>query len=389
VVNPFEDDGEYDGALDPAANPFRPGMGLVPPALGGRDEPLRRAKVVVDRLARRGPAPFVLYRGVRGVGKTALLAYVRQQATKRGILTAHVEADRDDTEVVNVRRSLLHEAAPLLRDLDPDVASRLAAIDASGGVPKLRPAVSAVAGMEALVSDIAVLAGATGRPVLLTVDEVHEAEDVLLRPLLRAAHRAAQDAHPLGVLLSGLPSAAEHVFKEGQTYTERLERVDLGLLDRDATAVALCGPFADEADAEVDEMVLDAVLDSSGGYPWFVQLWGAALWDAAARPDRIELPDARQAGAEVHDRITAFFADRWSRVPSGRATRLVVALAAHHGDVEVGELLEDLDLTHQAISPARRELLDLGLCWAPARGRLAFTVPGFASWVARTRPDET
>jgi hypothetical protein len=54
----------------------------------------------------------------------------------------------------------------------------------------------------------------------------------------------------------------------------------------------------------------------------------------------------------------------------------------------VGTLLDALDLTHQAISPARRDLLDLGLCWAPARGRLAFTVPGFASWIARTRPHE-
>lgn len=388
MPNPFEEDDAPTGALDPAANPFRPGMGLVPPVLGGRDEPLRRAKVVVDRLTRCGPAPFVLYRGVRGVGKTALLAYVRQQASRRRILTAHVEADRDDTEVVNVRRSLLHEAAPLLADLGPDLARRLAAIDATGAAPTLKPSPNAVAGMEALVGDIATLAGATGRPVLLTVDEVHEAEDVLLRPLLRAAHRAAQDAHPLGVLLSGLPSAAEHVFREGQTYTERLERVDLGLLDRAATAEAVRGPFADEAGAEVDDLVLDAVFDGSGGYPWFVQLWGAALWDAAARADRVELPDARAAGVEVHDRTTAFFADRWSRVPSGRATSLVVALAEAGGDVEVGEVLDALDLTHQAISPARRELLDLGLCWAPGRGRLAFTVPGFASWVARTRPDQ-
>jgi hypothetical protein len=388
VPNPFEVDDARTGALDPAANPFRPGMGLVPPDFGGRDEPLRRAKVVVDRLSRRSPPPFVLYRGVRGVGKTALLAYVRQQASRRGIVTAHVEADRDDTDLVNIRRSLLHEAAPLLAGADGDLVRRLAAIDASGDVPSLRSSPNAVAGIEALIGDVATLAGATRRSVLLTVDEVHEAEDRLLRPLLRAAHRAAQDDRPLGVLLSGLPSAAEHVFREGQTYTERLERVDLGLLDRGGTSDALRGPFSRHADAEVDELVVDAVYDGSGGYPWFVQLWGAALWDAAARPDRIELPDARLAGTEVHDRVTAFFADRWSRVPSGRATRLVVALAGHHGDVDVGELLEDLDLTHQAISPARRDLLDLGLCWAPGRGRLAFTVPGFASWIARTRPDQ-
>jgi len=46
-----------------------------------------------------------------------------------------------------------------------------------------------------------------------------------------------------------------------------------------------------------------------------------------------------------------------------------------------------MDLTHQALSPARREVVERGLAWVPGRGRLAFTVPGFADWVVRTRPD--
>lgn len=388
MPNPFEDDDPVVGALDPAANPFRPGMGLVPPDFGGRQEPLRRAKVVLDRLARLVPPPFVLYRGVRGVGKTALLAYVRARAAERGLVTVHLEADRDDAELVTAREALAHGVGGLVDGADAEVVRGLAAVrrDRDGEVV-LRAAGTAAATFEALIADVAVLAGHRRRAVLLTVDEVHEAGDLVLKPLLRAAHRVAQDGHPLGVLMSGLPSAGEHLFREGQTYTERLERIDLGLLERDGTGEAIRGPFRRHADAEVDELVVDAVHDGTGGYPWFVQLWGAALWDRAERADRIELPVARAAGEELHDRVGAFFADRWNRVPSGRATSLAVTLAEHGGDAEVGALLDDLDLTHQAISPARRDLLDLGLCWVPARGRLAFTVPGFADWVGRTRPD--
>jgi len=55
----------------------------------------------------------------------------------------------------------------------------------------------------------------------------------------------------------------------------------------------------------------------------------------------------------------------------------------------MGDLLDAIEVTHQAASPARRALLDLGLCWSPTRGRLAFSVPGFAGWILRTRPDRT
>jgi hypothetical protein len=349
------------GALDPAANPFRPGMGRVPPAFGGREPALLQAKLVVDRLA-SGVAPeFVLYRGVRGVGKTALLAYVRQHAAARGIVTAHIEADRDDTSLTRARDTLVDDVAELL----PSGRRR---------------------GFEATLAQLRTALAGRRPGLLLTVDEVHEAGDVLLEPLLRAAHRAAQDDVPLGLLLSGLPTAAEHLFDDGQTYTERLHRVDLGLLDRDGTAEAIRGPFTAH-DTEVDELVVDAVQDGSGGYPWFVQLWGEALWDRADDPGRITLPVARAAGEAVTPRVDAFFADRWRRVPAGRAGALVVALAEQGGDADARDLLAALDLTHQAIAPARRSLLDLGLCWSPRRGRLAFTVPGFDGWILRQRPD--
>ncbi len=359
MPDPFQQPSD-GGALDPAANPFRPGMGRVPPAFGGREPALRQAKLVVDRLA-AGQAPeFVLFRGVRGVGKTALLAYVRQHAAARGILTAHLEAERDDRDLRRATESLLHD----VRDLLP-----------AGG-----------RGLESTLARLRTALVDRGVGLLLTVDEVHEAGEALLEPLLRAAHRAAQDDVPFGLLLSGLPTAAERLFDEGQTYTERLHRVDLGLLDREGTTEAVRGPFASHG-ASVDELVLDAVHDGSGGYPWFVQLWGEALWDAATRPDRVELPAARAAGQAVHTRTEAFYADRWRRMPAGRATLLALELAEQGGDADVAELLAALDLTHQAIAPARRTLLDLGLCWSPRRGRLAFTVPGFDGWILRTRPD--
>ena len=388
VGNPFEEEtGEAGRALDPARNPFRPGMGRVPPDFGGREPQLRRAKVVVDQLVHGHTPEFVLYRGVRGVGKTALLAYVRDQARRRGLQTLHVEADREDGRLDATLQTLLRGLSDLLAAAGAEVVARLTTVSTTAQGPRLRSQGGPAATLEAMVDDVARLAEATGNGVLLTVDEVHEGGDLLLKPLLRSAHRVAQDGQPLGVLLSGLPTAAESLFDEGQTYTERLARVDLGLLERDGTAEAIRRPFARDAGLGVDELVVDTVHDGAGGYPWFVQLWGEALWDLATDPARLELPVAREAGERVHLRIEDFYLSRWRRVPSGRAALLVTALADAGGDAAIGDLLDRLEITHQAASPARRALLDLGLCWAPGRGRLAFSVPGFADWLQRTRPE--
>jgi hypothetical protein len=384
VPNPFEEPFAGGGVLPPAANPFRPGMGRIPPDFGGREDALLRARIVVEQLRARVAPEFVLYRGVRGVGKTALLAYVRQRARDLGLATVHLEADRDDTELARATAVVLRGVAELLAGADAAVHDGLAVVRDGPDGPRLAGRADAQS-FESLVGDLAELAGRRDRGVLLTVDEVHEAGDVLLGPLLRAAHRAAQDDRPLGVLLSGLPTAAENLFDEGQTYTERLGRVDLGVLDRAGTAEAIRRPFERVHGTAVDEAVIDAVHDASGGYPWFVQLWGEALWDLATDPARVGLPVARAAGARVRVRVDDFYATRWRRVPSGRARLLVQALAEQGGDAAMGDLLEVVDMTHQAASPARRALLDLGICWAPARGRLAFSVPGFERWVLTTQ----
>ena len=387
MPNPFDDLTIGGGALVAAANPFRPGMGRIPPDFGGREDALLRARIVVEQLAAAVAPEFVLYRGVRGVGKTALLAYVRQRARELGLATIHVEADRDDTELARATGVLFRGLEELVAAVPGISLAGLATVRAGSRGPELAGRADAQR-FEGLIGDLAELAGRSSRGVLLTIDEVHEAGDVLLGPLLRAAHAAAQDDRPLGVLLSGLPTAAENLFDEGQTYTERLARLDLGLLDRAGTAEAIRRPFDRVASASVDAAVLDAVHDASGGYPWFVQLWGEALWDLATDPLRIELPVARAAGARVRVRVDDFYATRWRRVPSGRAQLLVQALAEQGGEAAMGDLLEVVDITHQAASPARRSLLDLGICWAPQRGRLAFSVPGFERWVLATRPAE-
>lgn len=383
-MDPFREEVPTDGVLPRAANPFRPGAGKVPPAFGGRTAPLLAAKTVVDRLAvPADPVDLPVFRGFRGTGKTALMAYARRHAEDAGTVTLHIEADPSDTTLAATCATLARDAAPLTADVAGAIARRLAALDLKGRV-EFHPTSDTDPGsnIEALLHDLVLLGDARGVGILLTVDEAHEAEQLLLRPLIRAVHRHAQDARPFGVMISGLPGVADTLMGEGQTYTERLTSFDLGLLDRAGTADALTVPFTEDADIAVSDEAIAAVHDDSVGYPWFVQLWGAHLWNTLTHHGPVTAEDVEVARPHVTAATDQFYRHRWARVPDGRARDLVRALASRGGEAAVGELLADIGLDqHGQMSPARAELIARGLVFAPSHGRLAFTVPGFDRWI--------
>lgn len=372
------------GASSPlGTSPFKPGVGKVPPSFGGRDEPLRTAKAMVDRLAvPSDPVAMPLLRGVRGVGKTALMAYVRHHAARVGAVPLHIEADPSDGDLVATCQALARDARPLV-STTRDLGRRLSSLSITRGEVSFHPPGDrADANLETLLHDLVLLADAAGVGLMLTVDEVHEAEDLLLRPLVRAIHRHAQDARPFGVMLSGLPGAADTLLTEGQTYTERLSTHDLRMLDVIGVSEALRDPFVEDAGVDVHDDVIDHVHADTGGYPYFVQLWGEALWDVLPERRDLRLSDVARAQRPVDVRRDDFYERRWRRFPAGRARDLARELARQGGPARMSDLARGLGYESQSVlSGPRAALIAGGHLHAPSWGHVDFTVPGFDRWL--------
>jgi hypothetical protein len=290
-----------------------------------------------------------------------------------------------DSDLTATCRSLLRDAATLTSAAS-ELRRRLSSISLTRGEVAFHPAEGerGDVNLEALLYDLVLLADHRGVGILLTVDEVHEAEELLLRPLMRAVHRHAQDARPLGVMFSGLPGAARTLLDEGQTYAERIATYDLGMLDLDGVHAAIEEPFAEHVDLAVADEVIDHILEDTGGYPYFVQLWGEALWSTL--PDRrdVRLGDVPRAQRLVDERREGFFASRWQRFPRGRARDLATTLADLGSPAAMAAIADELGLGDQRpLSDARATLIAAGHLYAPRRGRVAFTVPGFDRWLAQ------
>src|SRR3569833_4497117 len=93
--------------MDPVRNPYAPGAGSPPPELAGRSEIREDIRIRLERLRLGRPAKSMMLIGLRGVGKTVLLAQLRRDAEAGGIHTVRIEAPED--------RSLPALLAPALR----------------------------------------------------------------------------------------------------------------------------------------------------------------------------------------------------------------------------------------------------------------------------------
>ena len=130
--------------------------------------------------------------------------------------------------------------------------------------------------------------------------------------------------------------------------------------------------------------------DATGGYPYFIQAYGKAVWDLAPRSP-ITAADVAVAAPEAESELAVgFFGSRYERATPGERDYLMamadVALtqAGAGGDedsVPSSDVAASLGKKPQSLSPARDSLLKKGLVYSGERGRIAFTVPHFGRYL--------
>ncbi|MEX0971738.1 MAG: ATP-binding protein [Solirubrobacterales bacterium] len=383
--------------MDPLRNPYRPGAGAPPPLLAGRQKELEAIATLLGRLqVGRGERSIVLT-GLRGVGKTALLWSAEESAEELGWVAEGLEARSD----LDFPAALAGRAWVILRQLEHKGAVREALSHLAAAIRRLRLR-DPISGLELsleidpgepgaeLEADLVALFRALGEAardadtgVLLLLDELQLAEPRDLEALCAAMHDLSKRELPVAALIAGLPSLREQLLS-AKTYAERLFAYrELGPLPLDAAAAALADPARSVDDGlEFGRDALDALLTACEGYPYFIQVYGYAAWQVAS-PPRVDVTDAAEALRLGREELDAdLYAGRWSRA-SERAKAYMHEMAAHgDGAVSSGAVAAAFG-GHRASSAIRDRLIENGLIYSPARGQVAFTVPGFAGYIRR------
>jgi len=392
--------------MDPVRNPFAPGAGQRPPELAGREKELTAFEVVLERVARGRPERSLVLTGLRGVGKTVLLGELRSMAVRRGWGAGKVEA-RPDAALRRPLSAALHRAVRDLavRHRAPERVEyvlgvlKAFALKSNPDGAKLRerwqPGIDVPAAvgradsgdieidLVELFTDVAELAKDVGTGVAVLIDEMQDIGADDISALCAACHELAQSGAPLVVVGAGLPHLPA-VLSASKSYSERLFRyVRIDRLDRPDADRAVLAPV-DREEAGITPEALDALYERSGGYPYFIQAFGKATWDAAPT-DPITAEDVLVAAPEAEGELAVgFFGSRYERAtPAEREYLRAMAELTHGRDEGAGtsDVAVFLGRKPSSLSPARDSLIKKGLVYSAERGRIAFTVPHFGRYL--------
>jgi AAA ATPase domain len=394
---------------DPSTgSPYRPGMGLDPPYLGDREEQIQRFR---DFIEEPEAGHNLLVTGLRGVGKTVLLKHYTDAAESAGWIVADREWNQNDGEPPIFRQLLLEDLARLAMKLSAtervkSAAQRLAR--------SLRDVISGVRvryeGVEVgyepregtpvprrlddelrdAMDEVGRLCQKTDRNgVIIRYDEFHVVAEkrgaTTISALLSATAAVQQMGLPVMLVLCGLPPMIEHLV-HAKSYSERMFTPErLANLRLDEARTALVDP-ARILGRYFEDSVIEAVMDDTQGYPYFIQLYGDRLWKGS-KERTITLDEFHQLRpAILRDLDDLFFEARYQRA-TPRERAVLHAIAALGGEsATVKQLMDKANLKNNEVQPLVGYLVDKGLLYRPSRGVVAFTAPMFGAYLRRTEP---
>lgn len=371
--------------LPAVANPFVPGHGHIPPYFAGR---AREQSALMDLLAclkaGRGAPRNAVLSGPCGNGKTALLRWLFQEARDDGGIDC-VWLTPDEISSLD---ELANRLVPPWRFKSLS-AGACAAHEAGGIGWELCGTSGALAPL--------LTARCLQRPLLAVLDEAHTLEPNTGQVLLNASQTVCAEA-PFSLVLAGTPELQRHLNTMSATFWSRAEKLGIGRLAEDAATVALERPLAAQTPPITCEAAsLKQAVAASQCYPYFVQLWGAALSDVALEAGTRSLgQSAVDAAANVVDRSqSAYYQDRLTELERAELLDVAARVAASFGDqatlpratlnAAISEALPKGQATAADVLRCRDHLSDLGYIWNPPEADDAWQpgIPSLMDYVQR------
>jgi hypothetical protein len=402
-----------------AKNPYRPGVGTRPPYLAGREQQIHRFRRVLEDYPEKRRNLRVT--GLRGVGKTVLLKeYERMARRHEWVVVRRDWSTRfcEEADFATAIAGYLREAVEAL-SVKAKIKNRAAAAMKAIGQVQVQLAdgvtVSVRAGAELAVSSVledrlrvalthvGEIAQAQGRGVALLFDEAHSVHDREAKrqfPLgaLLSALVAVQDDDerplPVMLVLCGLPPLTGNIHA-ARSNAERLFRAEeIGNLpltpqppeELSAAAQALVRPASDITYAPG---IADRIARDVDGYPYFIQWFGEALWDAADLEDTTTITAelyAREHLAIQRSLDEEFFEPRYRDARQADQGTLRVAASLGGERFTKADLNAATSRSTGALAQSLIRLIADNLIYRDDHGVYAYTAPMFGDFMRRRHP---
>lgn len=366
-------------------NPFKPTAGVMPPVLIGREsvsmdfrEGLEDGPGAPDRL--------MLITGPRGSGKTVML-------TELGLIakTHHWEVI-DETASNGLCDRLIARIAPEPGRI-AGMTIKPSVMGASLGELSIAPALRPSTLRDAMSARLKALG--KGKGLLITIDETQDASMEDMTAIATAAQHMLRDNAEVAFVFAGLPSLVSDLLNaKVLTFLRRASIKQLGDVPLDDVRHALSTSIRG-AGVTISDDALTLATESTGGYPYMIQLVGYHIWRQARRRENatpsangnaILLDDVRsgveQARAKLGEGVCAPVVNQLSE----RAVDYLRAMAQDDGPSSTSVVASRMGESMDYANIYRQRLLDEHIIAAPARGRVDFAIPFLREYLRSTEP---
>lgn len=363
-------------------SPFTPGYGRAPMVFGGHQDELGELTEVFKTLD-FGENQTVLVSGLRGSGKTSMLARLQDAARENGWLVIS-----DDANAGLMDRVMDSTIPRLLGGLSPAVRRRLTTLgiwrfSASWEYTDRYRSITPL-----LRRDLIALSQALGESkpsggILITIDEVSSGK-VRLRELSRFAleisHAISEGANIM-VVFAGiridLDALLDH---EHTTFLRRSRELGFHRLTPGETQYVLAESTR-IGGKTIDADALTLLVGVSQGYPYLVQLAGDFAWRASGERDTVTLDDARASYRRAIVAVERRVISRVYRDLSEVDQQFINAMAVDDGHSSVADIALRLRVSDQYVQVYKRRLIESGYVHADSRGHVTFSLPYLRDYV--------
>ena len=363
-------------------NLFKPGMGVAPPFLAGRERAIEAAAPLLAGIkGGEAPASCLILHGPRGNGKTVLLDTLLSQLKD----IARLQLFNLTPDQIPTLPALCHILAR--KGAEQWILDRLKAIKTLElTVEVKRPDASR------LLADVLRDRLEAG-PLVVAIDEAHALDSGVGQALLNAVQIMLREGRPLLLILAGTPDLKDRLMSMEASFWGRSEDVPIGLLDADGASRAITEPlkpyevsFASEA--------LARVVAESNGYPFFLQLWGQALCADLGAGTRLGTAHVASARPAFELRRNQYYADRHRELSRHGLLSAARAVAVLFQAAPAGNRLSEDDMLAAlneaaGVESAKESLYRLnalGLIWDGDRVDYAPGIPSLITYVAEQAP---
>ena len=380
-------------------NPYRPGAGMSPAYLAGRDNTIHEAQNILQAINYGYSARSVVYYGLRGVGKTVLLNYIENLADEMDLPSEYMEiAERDRSFQYQMALHIykLINRLSLLKNIESHIKKALSILKAftiKYGCDDISIEVNPANGisdtgnlandMTELFLALGMIAQKQNKGVVLFIDEIQYIKDDEFEALMEAIHRTNQKNYPIVIFSAGLPKIAK-IAGDVKSYAERLfDFIEIDSLNNEEAKLALIEPAKRFQINYTDEAV-NKIIEITQGYPYFLQEYGKWVWECKKEESIIDIKIVNKAYDKFEQSLDkAFFKVRHDRATAREIEFMTAMVACEKLPCSTKEIANIMGESIQAISPLRAQLIHKGFIYAAKRGEVDFTVPQFDKYLKR------